>query len=73
MTRTTISFDDRLYRALKLKAAVTSRGLSDIVADAVRLSLKEDSLDLQSFEDRKGEPARPFEDVLRRLKADGLL
>lgn len=73
MTRTTVAFDDRLYRALKLKSAVTTRSLSDIVSEAVRLSLKEDALDLAAFKERKKEPARPFDKALADLRRDGLL
>ncbi len=73
MTRTTVALDDKLYRALKLKSAVSSRPLSEIVSDAVRMSLREDALDLAAFDERKSERARPFEDILAELKRDGLI
>ena len=73
MTRTTIALQDQLYRALKLKAAVTARSLSSLVCEAVRSSLKEDEMDLSAFEARKRQPSRPFEDFLAELKHDGLL
>lgn len=71
--RTTVTFDPRLYRALKIKSAATLKSLSSLVCEAVRLSLKEDALDLAAFDERRGEPARPFEQVLKELKRDGLL
>jgi hypothetical protein len=65
--RTTIYFDSRLHRALRLKSAETARTLSDIVNDAVRSAFVEDADDLAAIEDRASEPTRPFEP---RLKAD---
>jgi hypothetical protein len=73
MTRATVAFDDRLYKAIKLKAVMTSRSVSSLVADAVRLSLKEDASDLEAFEKRRREPSKPLESVLAGLKRDGLL
>lgn len=71
--RATIYLDSRIHRALKLKAAQTDATMSDLVNEALRLSLKEDALDLQAIHDRAHEPARAFEDVLRDLKRDGLV
>ncbi len=71
--RATVYLDSRIHRALKLKAAQTDATVSDLVNDAVRLSLKEDAIDLQAIQDRAHESTRPFEDVLRDLKRDGLL
>ena len=73
MTRTTIALEDRLYRALKLKAAVSSRSLSDLVSEAIRMSLKEDAADLSAFDERKKEHGRPFDAFLAELRRDGLL
>ncbi len=72
-TRTTIYLDQKLYRAAKVKSAVTEQSLSDLVNHALLLSLREDDADLSSFHKRRREPARPFEDVLKDLKRDGLL
>ncbi len=73
MTRTTVYLDPKAYRALKVKAAVTSKSISQVINNALLLSLKEDALDLAAFDERKKEPARPFEEALRDLKKDGLL
>jgi hypothetical protein len=73
MTRATVAFDDRLYKAIKLKAVLTSRSVSALIAEAVRLSLKEDASDLEAFEKRRREPSKPLESVLSGLKRDGLL
>ena len=62
MTRTTIYMDSRLYRAAKVKSAVTSRSLSAIVNEALLLSLREDEADLSAFEKRRHEASRPSAD-----------
>lgn len=72
-TRTTIYFEPRVYRALKIKAATSDRSLSELVNVAVTAALREDALDLEAFEKRRKEPSRPFERVLEDLKRDGLL
>ena len=72
-TRTTIYFQSRVYRALKIKAATSDRSLSDLVNAAVTAALREDALDLEAFEKRRKEPSRPFERVLEDLRRDGLL
>jgi len=66
--RTTISFAPDLHRALQVKAAETNRCMSELVNQAVRLSLGEDAEDLAAFEERRHEPDLPFEDVLKNLK-----
>jgi hypothetical protein len=71
--RATVYFDPALHRALRLKAAETDRSLSDLVNEAVRLSLAEDAEDLSAFEERAGVPNLPFEAVVRELKRSGKL
>ena len=72
-TRATVYLEPRLYRAVKVKAAASDRSISDLVNEAIRLALVEDEIDLQAFDKRKRQGSRPFEDVLRALKRDGLL
>lgn len=71
--RTTISLNPKAYKAIKVKAAVMSKSVSELINEAIMLSLREDALDLAAFEERANEPARPFEDVLKELKRDGIL
>jgi len=71
--RATIYFDPALHRALRVKAAETDRSLSDLVNDAVKLSLAEDAEDLASFEERAIEPDLSFEDVVKDLKRSGTI
>ena len=69
--RATVYFDPGIHRALKIKAAETSRSISDIVDDALRRELSEDEEDLRAFEERVGEKTVSFEKVLKDLKAHG--
>jgi plasmid stability protein len=69
--RATIYLDPDLHRALRLKAAETERSISDLVNEAVRLSLGEDAEDAAAFTDRVREREVPFETVLKDLKRRG--
>ncbi len=69
--RATVYFDPAMHNALRHKALETSRSLSDIVNDAVRLSLAEDAEDLAAFDERVHEPLVSYEALLKELKADG--
>jgi len=69
--RTTIYVDTRLHKALCLKTAETDRSISDLVNEAVQLSLAEELEDLAAFDERAGEPNLRFEDVIEDLKCSG--
>jgi len=69
--RATVYFDPALHRALRLKAAETDRSLSDLVNEAVKLSLAEDAEDLAAFGERAEEPDLPFEGVVKELRRSG--
>ena len=71
MKRATVYFDPELHRALRVKAAETERSMSDLVNEAVQLSLAEDAEDLAAFEDRVNEPSLAYEDVVKDLKRRG--
>lgn len=72
-SRATVYLDPMLHRALKIKAAETSRSVSDLVNEAIKESLREDATDLAAFEERAAEPVLAFEDVLKDLKRSGCL
>jgi plasmid stability protein len=69
--RATIYFDPDLHKALRMKAAETSRSITDLVNDAVRKALSEDAEDLATFENRIAEPVIGYEEMVRKLKSDG--
>ncbi|HID54400.1 MAG TPA: CopG family transcriptional regulator [Anaerolineae bacterium] len=63
--RTIIYFDSGLYKALRTKSAETECSISDLVNEAVRLSLAEDAADIVAFTERSDEPDLSFDEVLR--------
>ena len=69
--RATVYFDPELHRTLRFNAAETERSISDLVNEAVRLSLVEDVDDLAAFKDRVNEPGLPYEDVVKDLRRRG--
>ncbi len=71
--RSTIYFDPDIHKAIKLKAAISNKSLSELVNLAVRQMLQEDQEDLQAFSDRVAEPTISYEQLLDDLKAHGKL
>ena len=69
--RATVYFDSALHRGLRLKAAETSRSVSELVNEAVSTALREDLDDLEIFKKRAHEPTISFESVLKELKRNG--
>ena len=69
--RATIYFDPSIHKALRLKPAASDRSISDMVNEALRVSLAEDAEDLEAFEDRKSERSVSFESVVRDLRKRG--
>jgi len=73
LRRATVYFQPRVYRALKIQAAAADRGISDYVNDAVLQALREEASDLELINKRSKQPVRPFSEVVRELRRDGLL
>ena len=69
--RATIYFDPTIHKALKIKAAETSRSISELIDETVRRELAEEGEDLSAFKERSAEKTVPFEKVLKDLKANG--
>lgn len=69
--RTTIYLPPHLHRALKLKAATTSRSLSALVQEAIELSLAEDAEDLQAVRLRVREKPVSYSAFVGDLKRRG--
>ena len=69
--RATIYFDPDIHRVLKIKAASSSKSISEIIDQAVRLELAEDEEDIRSFNERENEKSVSFESVLKELKDNG--
>lgn len=71
--RATVYLDPELHRALRVKAAVMEKSISDLVNAAVRQNLSEDAEDLAAYRARAKEPGVDLEVVLKDLKRRGKL
>ncbi len=69
--RATVYFDSDIHRALRLKAAVTDRSVSQLVNEAVELALGEDADDLAAFAERRSDPLLSFDEVVEDLRRRG--
>jgi len=73
LRRATVYFNPGVHRALRLKAAETDQSVSEIINEAVGLSLREDAEDLAAFEERAHEPNIRLADAVRDLRRRGRL
>lgn len=71
--RTTVYLEQELHQALRLKAAVTDRSMSELINEMIRERLAEDADDLQSFRERADEPVISYETLLQELQAHGTI
>jgi hypothetical protein len=71
--RATVYFEAEIHKALRLRAAANERTISDLVNEAVRVSLAEDAADLSAFERRKKERSVSFDSFVQGMKRRGLL
>jgi hypothetical protein len=71
--RATVYFEPEIHKALRLRAAANDRSISDIVNEAVRVSLAEDSADLSAIDKRKRERSESFDSFVQGMKRRGLI
>ena len=71
--RSTVYLEPDLHKALRVKAIETEKTVSDLINEAIRVSLLEDAEDLAAFSERAKEPNLDFESVLKDLKRRGKL
>ncbi len=64
----TIYFDADVHRALRLRAAACNRSISDMLNEAVRMTLAEDADDLRNVEQRQEEESIGFEKFVNSLR-----
>jgi hypothetical protein len=69
--RATIYFDADVHRALRLRAAACNRSISDMVNEAVRMTLAEDADDLRDVEQRQHEESIGFAEFVNSLRKSG--
>ena len=65
--RATVYFDADVHRALRLRAAACNRSISDMVNEAVRMTLAEDADDLRDADNREAEPSSSFQEFVISL------
>jgi hypothetical protein len=69
--RATVYFDPDIHRALKIKAAMTNRSISEFIDQAIKHEFSEDEEDIRAFKERSHESTISFEKVLMDLKSNG--
>ncbi len=71
--RTTITLNDKIYKALRIRAAESNESISALVEDAVKEQVLEDVDDLHTVQEREHESSIDLKRFVKELKADGLL
>ncbi len=71
--RSTVYFEPEIHQALRVKAATLHQSVSEVVNDAVRIALREDQEDLNSFKQRENEGILSYEELLDDLRSHGKL
>ena len=71
--KSTVYFEPDIHQALRIKAATTHQSVSEVVNEAVRISLSEDQEDLSAFKERANEATLSYEELLNDLKSHGKL
>ena len=69
--RTTVYFDADVHRALRLRAAACNRSMSDMLNEAVRMTLAEDADDLRDADQREVEQSSSFGEFVTSLRDSG--
>jgi plasmid stability protein len=69
--RVTVYFDADVHRTLRLRATAFNRSISDMVNEAVRMTLAEDADDLRDADQREAEQSTSFEEFATSLRDSG--
>ena len=73
MPKITLNLEDTILEALKRKASETKQSMSELVNDALKVSMQEDLEDIKSWEERKAEDTYSYEEFLGLLKKDEVI
>lgn len=71
--RTTVTINDTIFRALKMRAVEADESVSKLVEDAVKYQILEDMEDIEDANARVNEPTYSFDDLVARFKSEGLI
>jgi hypothetical protein len=72
-TRSTVYFSTDIFKALRMKSAVTHRSISELVNEAVTDALAEDAIDLDAIKLLGSEPMITFDSFVSGLRRRGTL
>ena len=71
--RTTVTINDKLYKALKQRALDSDETVSTVIENAIKYQVLEDLEDLEDAKKRAAEVSYSFDELVGELKAEGLL
>ena len=71
--KATLYLDERVHKALRLRAAQTDESISDVTNQMLLESLSEDIEDLQAIAERKNGSFETYEQFITGLQKDGLI
>lgn len=71
--RTTVTINDKLYKALKQRALDSDETVSTVIENAIKYQVLEDLEDLEDAKKRAKEASYSFDELVGELKAEGLL
>jgi hypothetical protein len=71
--RTTLTINDKLYKAVKMRALESDESVSSYIEYALKAQLLEDHQDIADIEKRKNEPTMSHEEFMKELRSEGLL
>jgi hypothetical protein len=71
--RVTVYLEPDLHKALKLKSVETSQSVSDIINGAIQKYLAGDAEDIAATEKRVKKPLISYNEMVKRLKKNGLI
>lgn len=71
--RTTVTINDKLYKALKQRALDSDETVSSVIENAIKYQVLEDLEDLDDADKRAAEVSYSFDELVGELKAEGLL
>ena len=73
MTKATLYIEEEIHKALRIKAAETRQSMSDLVNEALRMSLSEDFEDISDWKERRNEGRISYDELLSQLRHDGTI
>jgi hypothetical protein len=71
--RTTITLNDKIFRALKMRSAESDESISRLIEDAIKYQVLEDLEDIEDATKREHEPVYSFDKLVKQFKSEGLL